>query len=299
MKTGLTKNDSLSIKGIAIIMLVFHHLFCEVKRFDGYTIDFSPFSQSSIVSISFMFKICVSIFAFITGYGLLKSIKKQTLNAKSCFKWNVNRLIKTMSGFWLIYVLAFIVTMIINRLPVKTYFDDGIFDGLVYIAVDFLGLANFFSTPTLCSTWWYMSAAIMFILSVPMIYAASKKFGYLPVIAVVFALPRLLNIGYLSGVNLYTFLTPVVFGMMFADYDLFERISDKSPENKVGAYALHFLVFGILTAVGAVVAIKIDRILFWEVSYGIVPIAFICFFRYCIVRIPVINQVLTFLGKHQ
>jgi len=37
---GLTKKDSLAMKGIAIIIMLFHHLYCEVSRFDKYEIDF-------------------------------------------------------------------------------------------------------------------------------------------------------------------------------------------------------------------------------------------------------------------
>lgn len=29
---GLTKKDSLAMKGIAIIIMVFHHLYCEEKK---------------------------------------------------------------------------------------------------------------------------------------------------------------------------------------------------------------------------------------------------------------------------
>lgn len=303
MKTGLSKNDSLSIKGIAVMMLVFHHLFCEVGRFEKYVIDFSPFGQDIVVDISFMFKTCVSIFAFITGYGLLKSIKNVKLNTNNVFKWNVNRLVKTMSGFWIIYILSFIVTMLINKLPATKYLKDGLFDGIIYAGVDFLGLANLFGTPTLCGTWWYMTAAIIFIVSVPLIYGVRKKVGYMPVLLMLFAVPRLFSLGdsatgYLGGLSTFTFITPVIFGMIFADYDLFEKISEKAPKNKAVAYILHLAFFGILTLISAVVCIKIDRTKFWEISYGFVPVVYICFFRYCIIRIPVIKQILSFLGKH-
>ena len=55
-------------------MLLFHHLYCSTGRFDGYAVSFFPFSEESIVELALLFKNCVSIFAFISGYGLLKSI---------------------------------------------------------------------------------------------------------------------------------------------------------------------------------------------------------------------------------
>lgn len=298
MKKGLTKNDSVAIKGIAILMMLFHHLYCDVSRFEGYVVSFAPFSQHRIVDISFRFKICVSIFAFITGYGLLKSIAKISLNRRDAVRWNVNRLIKTMSGFWFIYIISFVVTMVINRLPLNIYFKDGSLNGIVYIVIDFLGLANLLGTPTLNATWWYMSAAIIFIQVVMLAYLIAKKVGYLPVVLGAVALPRLLNVGYPGGINLFTFVTPVIFGMLFADCDLFEKISEKAPKNKVLAYIIHFVFFISIIASTFFIPYLNDRLVIWELVYGIIPVVYICFFRYCIVRIPVIKSILQFFGEH-
>lgn len=298
MKKGLTKNDSLAIKGVAILILMFHHLYCSADRFEGFDISFAPFSQGFVVNFAFFLKICVSIFAFITGYGLLKSISKNKLNRKDVVAWNTSRLIKTMSGFWLIYVISFIATMIINRLPLTVYFKGSALNGIIYTVIDFMGLANFFGTPTLNSTWWYMSAAIVFILLVPVVYILSKKVGYLPIVVAVAALPRLLNTGYPGGVNIYTFILPVIFGMIFADYNLFEKISEKSPKNNVLSYIIHFVIFGGISFLGFFISIKYDRTVAWELNYGVIPVAVICFIRYCIARIPILKNVLEFLGKH-
>lgn len=299
MKNGLTKNDSLSIKGIAVLMLLFHHLFMSADRFEGYTVSFAPFSQDLIVDIAFIFKVCVSIFAFITGYGLLKSISKTPLDRKNVFSWNITRLIKTMSGFWFVYIIAFVVTFLIDKRPVTVYFnDEHSLNGIFYIIADFLGLANLLDTPTLNSTWWYMSAAIIFILLVPVVYLISKKVGYLPVMIGICALPRLMNVGYPGGINLYTFILPVVFGMIFADYNVFEKISERAPKNKVAAYIVHLLFFGGILIAGRFIPYMYDRTVIWEVTYGVIPVVFICLFRYCIIRIPVIKNVLKFLGEH-
>lgn len=298
MTKGLSKNDSLAIKGIAILIMLFHHLYCSVDRFENFTVDFSPFSQSTVVSVSLFFKICVSIFAFITGYGLLKSVSKIEFNNKNVFKWNVTRLIKTMSGFWLIYVLSFVVTMIIDRRPLEIYFGGSRIKGVLYILLDFLGLANFFDTPTLCGTWWYMSAAVIFILIIPLIYFISRKVGYIPIIVVVVALPRLLNIGYPGGVNAYSFILPVILGMMFAEYNLFEKMSDIMPKNKALSYVTSFAVLGVMTVLCYLLYRVYPQNKGWEYNYGIVPVIVICFSRYCVIRVPVIKQILQFYGKH-
>ena len=297
MKNGLTKNDSLAIKGIAILFMLFHHLYLAEDRFEGHVVNFSPFGQENVVTFALLLKICVSMFAFITGYGLLKSISKVQLNKTEVTKWSISRLIKTMSGFWFIYVIAFIVTFFIDRLPMEKYFTGSRANGIAYMLIDFLGLANFFNSPTLNSTWWYMSAAIVFVLIIPIAYVAAKKIGYLPIIAVVCALPRLLA-DYPGGTNMYTFILPVLLGMMCADHNIFEKISEKSPENKIASYIIHFILFGAIVFFLAYTPYLRARTKSWEIVYGILPVFVIFFARYCVVRIPIIKNILVFLGKY-
>lgn len=294
---GLTKKDSLAMKGIAIIIMLFHHLYCEVSRFDKYEIDFSPFSQDFIVDVSLMMKICVSIFAFITGYGLLKSIAKTPLDRGSVLKWNITRLLKTMSGFYFVYIIAFVTTQILSGYPMKTYFGGSRVKGIMYVLADFTGLSTLFETPHMLGEWWYMSAAIIFILLIPVIYGASKKIGYLPVITIIIMLPRLLNAGYLGGTNPYSFILPMVFGMVFSDYNIFERLSLIKPKNKIVAYITDFLFFGLSIVFFYFICINFKTSEAWELKFAVFPIFFICFCRYCIVRIPVVKNILEYLGK--
>lgn len=124
-ETGLTKQDSICLKGVAVILMIFHHCFVDKSRYEGYAIIFSPFSEEFVVSISYYFKICVSIFAFISGYGLYLSAKGHIQNRKEVTQWTVSRLIKTMSGFWFAYIVAFILTWIFADLPSKIYCVNG------------------------------------------------------------------------------------------------------------------------------------------------------------------------------
>lgn len=113
----LSKKDSLCLKGIAIIIMIFFHCFCSTKRIGNYTVDFFPFTQSFFIKFSGTFNICVSIFAFITGYGLYLSEKNKCTNSKNTLKWMSNRYIKTFSGYWFVYIISFIVTFFYNSFP--------------------------------------------------------------------------------------------------------------------------------------------------------------------------------------
>ena len=294
---GLSKKDSLCLKGLAIFMLLLYHLFRQRKLFEDFAVSFFPLTEGVALRIAVLCKICVSIFAFITGYGLLKSIQKTDINRKKVVKWNISRLLKTMSGFYFIYILTYIITMIVDRYPIQVYFKDSITEGIVYSVFDFMGLSKLFATPTMLETWWYMSAAIIFILMVPVVYLFSKKVGYLPIMMIVVMVPRILNMEYPGGQSPYTFLLPLILGMMFSDYNLFDRISGFLQKKKT-VYVASFFVMVLMLVFYYYIYCSIEYWFMWELEQGILPVFVIIFFRYFIIRIPILSQLLEFIGKH-
>lgn len=300
MKNGLTKDDSQAIKGIAILLLLFHHLFYSTGIFTSFDISFAPLTTQQVVNLAQMGKMCVSIFAFITGYGLLKSISRIEFSSKNISKWNITRLFKTMSGYWFIFILSTVITQIIDGRTKEIYFKDGISipHGIINMINSFLGISKIVGTPNMLGSWWYMSAAIVFILSVPLIFKLSQKIGYFAVIILFAFAPRLLNIGFPGDTNPISFLLPVIFGMVFAQYDLFEKLQEAMNRKKFLTYPamLVCLAATMLLSYKYYVALPPEKA--WEIDYGVIPIIFIIFFRLFIIRIPVIKQVLSFLGKY-
>ena len=72
--SDFSKIDSSIGKGVAIIMMLFHHSFLQ-GRWENYNLSILfPFSYKSITDFAWFCKICVSMFVFVTGYGLYKSI---------------------------------------------------------------------------------------------------------------------------------------------------------------------------------------------------------------------------------
>ena len=85
MKEFTVKHSNM-IKGIAIILMVFHHLFRTKQFSQGYTLSFWPFSIGRVAQITTFFKICVPLFTFVSGYGLLYFYKK-LINKKNFFNF--------------------------------------------------------------------------------------------------------------------------------------------------------------------------------------------------------------------
>ena len=51
MGEGLKKEDSAALKGIAILMMVFHHCYRTEKKFAGYEILFTPFTAENVIHL--------------------------------------------------------------------------------------------------------------------------------------------------------------------------------------------------------------------------------------------------------
>ncbi|SFC80182.1 acyltransferase family protein [Butyrivibrio sp. YAB3001] len=211
------KDDAQALKGIAIIMMIFHHCFSSTELYEKYTISFFPFKENIIVNIAVICKICVALFAFISGYGLIISYEKKKATAS---RWALSRYIKTFSGFWIIYILLAFVNIIFRSRFLKVYFGHGIWIGIASVFLDFAGFAKLFGTDTLLVTWWYMSAAVVYILLVPLLYKELKDKTWIILIFSMFFLRVILShtdAGSFTGSNsIYAFIPVFISGSIFA-----------------------------------------------------------------------------------
>lgn len=293
-----SKSDSFMLKGIGIILMICYHLFRDADVcFSGKTVDFFPFSFEQGIAINDSFRICVSLFVFVTGFGLFKAYEK-SLNVKT-EKWIIERLVKTMNGFYFIYLLLVPVFQFVDKLPENIYCKDGNIRGAIYALIDFLGLSNLFSTPSLQGAWWYMSAAIVFIIFTPTLYQITNKFGFTKVLVFVIIIPRIFKIGYLTGCNVYTFLPIFLVGMFFAKYDVFRKINENNPFRKnYVTKVLEFILFVTLIFLSALCANRVPRSKLWELHFCIVPILVIVFSVNYVSKVKFLKRILAFLGKY-
>ena len=71
MTNGLKKEDSAALKGLAVLLLIFHHCYRHADRIERYQVDLCGLTTEQLVAIAECCKICVAIFAFVSGYGLM------------------------------------------------------------------------------------------------------------------------------------------------------------------------------------------------------------------------------------
>ena len=107
------------LKGVAVIILLFHHCFLSPKRYTGHELKMLFLPERFLNIAAAYGKICVALFVFVSAYGLTK--KMMSLEAKgeiSYFegagKVISTRLVKLLGNFiyyFLFIFLAFLVTL--------------------------------------------------------------------------------------------------------------------------------------------------------------------------------------------
>lgn len=254
-----TKEHTMQMKGIAIIILLFHHCFLNAQRWATvpyeklattkgwgyYPISFAPFSSHTIQYLASFSKICVAMFVFMTGYGMwvsYESQKKKTTMSNYIKK----RMVTLMTGFLIIFVVTEILAIPTGRF-IEVYGHD--FRSVVYMIIDALGLAKLLGTPLFCLTWWYMSLAIVLIMIFPFVHSIMEKYQWIVVVASIIV-PRACGFG--QSTDLFRYLLAYTLGMYFAQHDLLARIKEKFMEQNVVGKLLSLIV----SLIGLAVIIK-------------------------------------------
>lgn len=172
------KRDTQVVKGIAILLMFFYHLFESKELLVTLNVNHEPFSQETFLMFSGFGNICVALFVFLSAYGITKGLMadadKGAYDFAESLRGAGKRCRKLIGNFVLMYLS-------INALWFS-YFDYGKlygkgWQGGILVLLDMLGLAELFDTPTLNMTWWYMEIAVVIIFLIPLIYPAVKKAG--------------------------------------------------------------------------------------------------------------------------
>ena len=98
-----TKDHTLCMKGIAILLMFFHHNYLGPERWLDSPINFFPFTEDIFVYFAKFCKICVGLFVLLTGYGMTVSCKNRIKTNYDMRKYILNRYLSLMLGFILVF----------------------------------------------------------------------------------------------------------------------------------------------------------------------------------------------------
>lgn len=274
-------------KGIAILFMLFYHLFSVPGDNALMKVDYSPLPENIFLLIAKFGNICVSVFVFLTAYGIsLKLFKKENLTLKDAYEGTFKRTGKLLFNFLFMFL---VVNLIWFR-----YFNYALCygpgkQGVLSLIVDALGLSHFFGTPTMNMTWWYMSLAYMLIFFVPAFAFLCKKISY-PFLGIAFLLPFVFPVEN----DLARYLFVIAVGIVSAYGNRFEKImNSKVPAPLRFVVELAVLVLSVFIRENAFVQSYLLYFVDAVIAFNIILFAsdFIGF-------IPGVRKIFALLGRH-
>lgn len=226
MKNGISKKQSSALYGIAIILMIYHHTFCIPSRLHydyfsvlGFQIDFLGNPLETI--LAWFCKICVAIFAFLTGYGFAKKLdfskENPTKKLLSSYVIIAKKLLSFIFKLFLVLVVFIPLYYFINNREVL--FGE--------VIKNLFGLSS-----SLNGEWWYVNFYIGTCLLLPIFDQIfykeySKK---LEQIIWIFVCIGLLVLWYIFGkyyVPDWKYSIIVLEGYLISRFKIFEFLSNK------------------------------------------------------------------------
>ncbi len=216
-----------TIKGVAILILLACHLFLR-KDYSLYNYSFTVGGKPFLNYLMQNGKICVTIFAFLSGYGLNLSYNKKMSKESTLkeaislnIKFSLKHILKLISNFIVIYFVFLIVGLLLDKITLAGVYGENISKGMI---IDMLGLQYLFNSPTLNVTWWYMAAIICYYALFPLMKAMMKRAPLLPmIIGFSINVLALYYTWYQLTVGILFYIFAFACGMYFSEYKIFDR----------------------------------------------------------------------------
>lgn len=290
----LNLKESNSLKGIALILLLIHHLFYIQKgQYDDIVI-----SGHGIINIlGIICKVCVAIFVFLSGYGLGKTFSD---NPKFDIKqFYIRRFTKLFLNYWMIWILFVPIGILFFDRHLDSVYGEG---GWLYGILDFFGLINITGKYGYNPTWWFYSCIILLYLIYPIIALTISKYPkiiwfYLFVSIAIIKLPII----YINPIRFYLF--PFILGIFLANYcklaswpkkggNRCTRFIDDIFSGTLEIGGIIVMVLVLITS--CIIRLSIPYALLWDSCIAFILILLYKSFK----RLLKINIGLEFLGKH-
>lgn len=293
----MKKKESVALKGIAILCMIFHHCFRVKEKYQGYQMIFAPFAEEQILKLGGYMKICVPIFAFLSGYGLMYSYRNRA-KEQSTRKWIKKHWISTGEDFWFIAVFAYLIHILLGQLEMSEWGETKS-ERAFEILADSVGVSGILGTKSLNGTWWYMGTALLFIAILPVLYNGMRRYGATAVLVIAMLVPRVFEIGFPGGNKPLSFLAVFILGMICQGYQWFERWHEwKWIQSDRYNMWLKAIVLVMINVINYKCYKQISISIFWEYQYMIVPFCVILFCKEYLLGMRPLVGLLCWIGSH-
>lgn len=163
---ALSLSDTTKVKGIALLLLLWHHLFfAGGLQYTEYFIGSIPVIQQSASAA----KVCVALFVLLSGYGLAIQAQKNPLPYTSFLK---KRLRKLFVNYWMMWLLFVPIGFLFFGWTLQGIYGEHSWQKLI---VDIMGLQCALGLPGVNPTWWFYSLIILLYLAFPLLNHLSNS----------------------------------------------------------------------------------------------------------------------------
>ena len=151
----LSKSDTTAVKGIAILLMLWHHLFLNTMTYGALT-----------HSLAVVFKVCVALFLFVSGYGLTKQYSQLE---KPYFKNTVKFLLRRYINFFLSYWFCFVLVVVVGNVCGYS-FSEAYPVGRNLLKCVLLDAAGQMGYNSYLNPWWFNKMIIQLYLVFPILF---------------------------------------------------------------------------------------------------------------------------------
>ena len=172
MNANMSVQDTNVLKGLAILLLLCHHLFyVQNGLFDDIHLYGDHYLVNELGKFS---KLCVVLFVFLSGYGLTVQAERKG-GISNIKEFYAHRQKKLLLNYWLIWLIFVPISYFCFDMTFEKAYQHNV---EFHLVLDILGIhALFYSGKVLCynPTWWFMSTVIVLYLLFPLMYKMMKK----------------------------------------------------------------------------------------------------------------------------
>ena len=248
----ITKKQSVMIQGIAVLLMMYHHFFLNPSE-----LALSYGNVELVKSTAWFGKICVGMFAFVSGYGIYYGLsalqnEKFLTALRLSYRSILLRLLRLFGKYWYVLLVFKAIDFGIRKEP---FYPAEFWKNFFAIEVSYNG------------TWWYMQQYVLMMLLVPLVHLLFEPFEtkerrikstfYGVVFGVGIVVCSLLWLqdpeGFLAFIHELrpSFLAIFFVGYLFSRFSVYKKISEKFSIEKISTEKMS----GILNAVIGLVLI--------------------------------------------
>lgn len=214
MNKDFTIKDTNYSKGVAMCLMIIHHLFFNVTNMGVNVNNMEMWQNIGILS-----KVCVAIFLILSGYGIDKSIK----NGYKITEFYKKRFLKLYTNYWVTISISFIVGFLF-------FYDKFIMllgnYALFKIVYNYTGLQLITGYAGYNGAWWFMTVIIILYLLYPFIDILIKKYNYFFLaFATICLFPEILRFDLLNLKWIAFWFFPFILGIFISRNDMFKQFN--------------------------------------------------------------------------